>query len=361
MKDSFYRKWIKVCALAGALTTMSGIGATAPAWAQAGLQGPRYHADMRLSDANGTMPTGGAVFTQRMEVDTGSPVTILTRAAATSFGMLMANGADNGYRAANIQIGGVGGGGVAAQYSIQLSILAKGKLANGMDAEPNFTQVNNLRVVYPRMGQGDLNLLLGTNYIAGLAGGARFVANPDGSCTFAAPPAPPPGPVRRTGLQLRGLQPPADGFGDQFLVPGLQVNALKAMDFVLVTGSPYTIVSTKTAAALKLSPMGIYDLYNGDPETFAALVSDGFFDNYNPGPFSVAMVSQLTIPTDDGSGITYTNVPVLINPFASADNVLGTNLLNPGNTPTEVNLAYGYLQYGVYSAPPPPTEPPIKP
>jgi hypothetical protein len=348
-KTDSWQRLTKVCILAGALAVASVIVARLPAWAQVGLRGPRYYADIQLMNGSEPLPPLG--HTQRMEVDTGAPLTLLTRAAATSFTLLQADGSDNGYHAGDIRIGGVGGGGIAAQYSTLLSILAKGKRADGTDAQPNFVRVNNLRIVYPKKDEGDLDNLLGTNYITNLGVGGRFIANADGSCTFV--PAPPPRPpIRRTGLQLRGLIPPADGFGDQFIVPGLQINAISA-DFILTTGSPYTIISTKLAAALKLSPMGSYDLYNGDPETFATLVNDGFFDNYNPGPLAVFMVSQLKIPTDDGSGITLSNVPVLVNPFSTPDNVFGTNLLNPGNMATEVDLFDGYLQYDVYPSPSP--------
>ena len=364
MKDGLNRKWIRVCALAGALTAMVGIGATAPAWAQAGLRGPRYFADLQLKDGAATLPAAGA-HTQRMEVDTGAPLTTLTRAAAKSFSLLKADDTDNGFSAGNINLGGVGGGAIKAQYSKQLTFLAKGKRQNGTDAEPNFTQVNNLRVVYPKKDERDIDILLGTNYIAGLAGGAKFVANPDGSCTFAAPPPPPAPPkpvIRRTGLQLRGLPGWPDNSGVQYIVPGISLNGGVRADFVLATGSPYTVISSQLATALGAAKMGTYDLYNGDPEAFTVLVADGFFDDVNPGPLTVAMVSQLTIPTDDGVGVSFSNVPVLINPFSTPDNVFGSNILVPSYMSTQVNLAGSALEYVMYSSPSPsptPTPTPI--
>jgi hypothetical protein len=361
MRNGFYRKWIKVCALAGAL---SGIVATA-AWAQAGLEGPRYFADLQLKDGAATLPAAGA-HTQKMEVDTGAPLTTLTRAAAKSFSLLKADDTDNGFRGGDVNLGGVGGGAIKAQYSKQLTFLVKGKKQDGTDAEPNFTSVNNLRVVYPKKGEKDIDILLGTNLIAGLAGGAKFVANPDGSCTFAAPP-PPPAPqkpvIRRSGLQLRGMPGWPDNSGVQYIVPGISLNGVRA-DFVLVTGSPYTVISSQLATALgaRVARMGTYDLYNANPEAFTVLVADGFFDDVNPGPLTVAMVSQLTIPTDDGVGVSFSNVPVLINPFSTPDNVFGSNILVPPYMSTQVNLAGSALEYVMYSSPSPgPTPPPPYP
>jgi predicted aspartyl protease len=351
MKNSLYQQWTKVCALTGLMAmSMTGL----PAWGAdvPGLAGPRYFADMQLKDGAATMPAAGA-HTEKMIVDTGAPFTIIKRAGAKSFELLKADDTDNGYSDGNQNIGGVGAGAIKAQYSKKLSILAKGKKKDGTtDAEPNFTKLDDLRVVYPKKGEGDLPDLLGTNYMAALAGGAKLVANPDGSCTFAAPPAPPKVPVRKTGLQLRATPGWPDGFGVQYIVPGLNLNGVPA-NFVLTTGSPYTVISSQLAATLGLRPMGTYDLYNADPDAFAVLVDDGFFDNVNPGPLGVAMVSQLTIPTDDGAGVAFANVPVLINPFPTPDNVFGSNILVPSYMATQVNLAGGYLEYVMYSSPSP--------
>src|SRR5436305_14800335 len=88
------------------------------------------------------------------------------------------------------------------------------------------------------------------------------------------------------------------------------------------------------------------------PDIFSEMFLDGFFDNADPGPFSVVTISSFAIPTEEAAmDLIFDNLPVLINPFATVENVFGTNVLTAGNAPSHVDQLSRQLNYGLVPEP----------
>ncbi len=311
----------------------------------AGLQGPRYFANLQIKDGDDVLPPGKEEKTKKVEFDTGSPVTLLSRACAKDFGLLKADDSDNGFSAGCVGIGGVVGGNAMAHYTKKLSLCAKGLKADGTDNDKAFKKAECKRVVYPKKGEPDLDNLLGTNYVRCL-GACKPELTPGGDLKLDNPPPKEVKP-KRVRLDLEVITPREPDWHPRRIVPDVHLGSAIQADFILVTGSPYTILSGPTAAALGAPVIGSYDLYNLDPAAFDRLVQDEFFDDFNPGPFAVVRPSLITVPTELGPGLAFSNVPVLVNPFSTSLNVFGSSLLHSNGLPTVIDFVCNTLQYEV--------------
>lgn len=344
-------------------------GSPAPAEATDGVVGSRTYANVQLKEGDDILPPNkdhpenpGGQATKKMLWDTGSPVTIFSRADAKQLGLLKGNGTDNGFAVGEAQIGGATGGGVKMYVSKELTICAKGKKPDGTDYDKTAQCVKNKKVLYPKPGEPDIpKSLLGTNFgdqlvntaVTTQKGTVSFFdpllatpENPDGKkCDKVVPTepeeeTPPPGGHKRhdaggTIMPIPPLYPPWWPFPPE-LGP--------IYPFVVGTGSPYTIIGNALAAELSpLEIVGEVDLFNEDPDTFNALFADGFFDDFDPGPFNVAALSISIPATSPGSDELYGTAddtstainyyaPVLVNPFDTDKNLLGTNVLYTGDS-----------------------------
>lgn len=253
--------------------------------------------------------------------DSGAPNTILKMGDAVTAGLIGAGGKDNGFQAGNLNIGGIGGAKLTLAFSRPVTVNAKGLKADGMtDYDPKFASAPNRQVVYPVMGQADPKVtLLGTDFLAGLGGGAGAGQFNDGSLTLLL-------------KQKSGAPQPAglDGCAVTIPIGGLPPSwTLSPVgNTFITTGSPFTVVSQYAAEMLGMDVIGQVDLYHDDPITFQALFLDGFFDDVDPGPITIIKAS-FSVP---GTSVTFTDVPVLVNPFSAQNNSLsGTDLLSlPG-------------------------------
>lgn len=320
---------------------------------QAGeLVGPRFFANIQIKDGNDVLPPGAGTATKKFFIDSGSPLTALSRATAKELGLLKADDTDNGFADGMVQFGGVGGGAGQANRSKKVSILGKGKQADGKtDQDKNFKVTTNKRVVYPKKGQPDLPNLLGTNFLSNL-GDTATTLDPSGAASFFDPRLKKNPPIKIKFLKVslveeQGTFP--DGLDPRRLIEDITLNSILG-DFFLVTGSPFTIISTTLASSLGLSPTGTFDLFNNRPDVFRRLFVDGFLDESDPVPFNVLSIATFAIPNEAGGFINFQDVPVLVNPFNTDANIFGTNILfldSPRAGPTTIDFVSNQLQYSV--------------
>lgn len=322
----------------------------------AGLTGPDSHANVQLKDGADVLPPGGATATKKLVVDTGARGTTLSRADAKQLGLLKADDTDNGFAAGDVKIGTavVGAPEPTAHFSKLLSIMAKGKKADGTtDNDAAFKDAPNKRVVYPKKNEPDLESLLGTNFVSNL-GTTRLTINPDGAASFFDAP-PPVVPVRAIRLVEEILTPELVGAGldPRRIVEGITLNDTVAADFFLVTGSPFTIISESLQLSLGLSAIGDFDLFNDAPDIFDRLMIDGFFGATDPGLFDIVSIDSFAVPTEGGIDLIFEDVPVLVNPFEINQNIYGTNILFRDGLPTVVDYINNQVHVGVSEVPEP--------
>jgi hypothetical protein len=301
-----------------------------------GLVGPQFIATVEFTFGGDILPPGAGTVTKPMVFDPGSALTIVNRANAQRLGLIRADGTPDpallgtevlparpgqpALPAGQIPFGGVVGGDVA-WFSKAVTICALGS----RDVGP-FLQVctPGKRIVFPITGRPDLMDLLGTNFVANMTTSVP-TTYPDGSLSLFDPPANTPGtppgtpPIlsRKVRLLLEPTPPSLEGLThERRFIENVGINGAGQGNFLL-SGSPFTILSSVLASALGVTPTGTFDLFHEDPDVFRRLFVSGFVDDVDPGPFGVATV-DLSIPTEEpGINMLFSDVPVLINPFAT--------------------------------------------
>jgi PEP-CTERM motif len=351
-------------------------GCALSGWARAqqpaGLEGPQYWASVRLSNNAGSLPSNGVIATPHLLVDTGSRYTIASQNTAQGYTLVKPDGTDNGFMAGTLRYGGGTGGAATNNYSTSLTVGAQGLQVNSNNPatspngfnlvlyDRNVNSVNNLRVVYAVNGQRSLGIngLLGTNYLSQVAQG-QMVFSPAsnlnplyGAVSFQGMKDPDP-----VALVPTAASPDPTLAGPLYSINGVQVNNTTA-NFVLATGSPFTILSQSLASSLGLTSTGSFDI-NSDPAAPSllqdVLVPDGFADG-DTSNFGMTTLNSLVVTAEDGVQFTFSNVPVLINPDPDISlNVFGTNLLTYNDQPTMVDLANDTLVFQAVPVPEPST------
>jgi len=316
----------------------------------AAIFGPKYFINLTLKNGDTNLGTKKAKF------DTGSNISLISRADAKMLGLL-----DNNDNPTDALSSGVGTGGkdaegkVVVQHvaSITLTAMVQGKDKDGKDVGDVVTTPEKKSVSYPLKGVNDTQNLLGTNIIKELPQEKR---TPDGTISFEAPPS--PNPKKKVDLEhfRMNVYDTATGLAvtDPLLantnlllrnaITASSTRALSA-NFFYVTGSPYTIISQSLASSLGLSPIRTFDLFNADAETFNGLALEGFLGSSDPGLLGVVILTSLQLPTESGDFLTFGNVPVLVNPFSSVtENIFGTNVFANANMTVFEDLAAGTVQ-----------------
>jgi hypothetical protein len=349
----------------------------ARAQAPAGLEGPEYWASVRLSNNAGPLPGNGIIAVPHIKVDTGAYLTVVSQGTAQGYTLVKKDGTDNGFKAGTIPYGGATGGRSTNNYSVPLTVGAQGLQVNSNNPatapngsnllifDQNVNSVNNLRVVYAVNGQSSLskNGLLGTNYLSQLGNGKLVFSpasklNPEyGTVSFQGMRDPDP-----IALVPTATSSDPTLSGSSYSINGVQVNNTTT-NFVLATGSPFTILSQSLANSLGLfnaasvgpASTGSFDINSdpADPTLLNDLVADGFADG-DTTSFGMATIDSLVVTAEDGVQFTYSNVPVLINPDADISlNVFGTNLLTYNDQPTMVDLTNDTLVFQAIPVPEP--------
>jgi hypothetical protein len=360
-----------------------------PALAQAG----RLFAKLKLKDGADALPPGAGEAEVLFLFDTGTPGIFMKREAARLFGLLDANnnevealkspdkiciaGADTKLGTvcvmhADCNTAGKADGicsdmaGVTTSFQIAklLTVCAKGLKqvdSNGdgsfdmkMDKNDTFVELGKARVFYPKKASPS-DLLEGEDLpmkalgLMGLAGlDAKLeVQKTDSGVKFLTSSTPTP-PYSATGplAVVRNTE------GDivRLVVPGVQVGAVAA-DFVVISGSPFSMISQSLADELGLVPSGTVLLEDEDPVSLLVLTLDGILPSGAPGPLPVVTAPRVELPSIPDGRVFFEDVRFVVNP-ESGLNILGTDLFHLRDLPTIFDLAGEQVCYGVDSLPP---------
>lgn len=110
-------------------------------------------------------------------------------------------------------------------------------------------------------------------------------------------------------------------------------------------GSQYTIISQGLANLLGLTAVGTYDMAGEDPDTLSTLTYEGFLSDSNTSPFTIVNLSSISLPTESGGFLDFTNVLALVNPNSTATaNLFGSNVFANANLNAYDDYASGTVQ-----------------
>jgi hypothetical protein len=203
------------------------------------IGGARYHAAIQIKEPN----SGNTIS---VLFDTGAPTTVVNLAAAITVKLLKPDGTDNGFAMGAVEYGGVAQSGFVANLSKPLTVLAKGRKADGVtDFNQNFVTRPDQHVVYPAKGQADPGVsLLGTDFTI-----KGFKAQEDGSLDLLAAnfrtPNNPSGEVCPRVVQVSGSPPNFP------LISGAQT---------VLGGTPFTVLNQSSALSTGTDVIGFVDL-----------------------------------------------------------------------------------------------------
>jgi len=264
--------------------------------------------------------------------DSGAQKTILTRADSITESLVKADGGVIDKNAAGLtQVAGVDGKKLWLTLSQDLDVSARGLDSKGKDYDDKDATVK-MSVEYPTKDQKDpLLSLLGVDFVGKLPKNQGVAQFDDGSLTFFV--------MKKSddNSDPSGLDGCSYTFATSTLPPTLEL--APGGQAIVVSGSPYTVVSKSTAVELGMNVIGQVDLYSQDPTSFRALFLDGFFDDEDPGPLTLIQASFSIA----GTALSFTNVPLLVNPFDTNKNVFGTDLFSLRDPATPAQASEMYL------------------
>ncbi len=336
------------------------VASTARADPPAGAIGPEYFVDITLK--NGGIQVG----TAKIKWDPGAGGTPISRADATSWGLLDANGDPVPNLFSGEKLGGKNAnqqksGPYAISIGLDVSVVGKDK--NGKDLGKTVVTPEKKNVAYPEKGVTDIKSLLGTNIIKELPKEEK--RTPEGDISYGDVP-PPPDPKNTIPLHSffvnfydfdTGLPEDNPLIANTLMgIVGSTVSSqseTETADFVYV-GSAYTIISQSLANALGAQAVGNFDMFDQDPETFSDLNLEGFLGTSIHDPFDIVELESLSLPTDSGEPLKFPNVFALVNPFPSVTaNLFGTNVFAASNLTVFDDFIDGKVQ--VFPVPEPKT------